>query len=873
MNLSAILTSRTVCALILLPLLLGIAGAVSTPVVTGITPDSEENTTRIFTVNISGSDFAAGAQVLLVPDTARPVHTGSITDGGGTAPFLNGPQAVFLSGTDAYIASTGSSALEIVDVVDPAHPVHRGSLVNGTGSALIRAPTGISVSGTHAYVTSSGSNALEIIDVSDPAHPVHAGSLVNGTGGALLYTPQSVAVSGRYAYVAGYGSNTLEIVDISDPAAPVHAGTMKDDTRLKNPTSVFVSGNYAYVTSSGNNALEIVDISNPANPFHKGTLKDGNGNAPFLKTPKNVYVLGNVAYVASSGSNALEIVDVSIPSTPVHKASIRSGVGGAWLGSPSGVYVASHYAYIASSGSNALEIVDISNPVVPIHLGALIHGSGGALLDFPGSVFVSGPYAYVTGKTGNSLEIADIGSVISIPADRVTILSGSVITSSFNLTGAAAGKYNVVVANPGSPPGILAGSVTITAPLPPPRITGISPSGGTGSTVVRITDLAGSNFNTTVTPSVKLNRTGFADIIATNVSALRSTQLICRFDLTGQEAGSWNVVVTNPDGREGVLPDGFSVLPRLPTTSPTTLPTPLPTEIPTLAPTTIPTTTAPFPPPESTLLPTVAETGGNLPESRIHNRGISSVVTSPGAPAGEMMSFEFGKAGSMEFSGYPYAISEVTFVPSRTLGPTDIILADADMTTQPPGNGRITAGIVFIEPVAVNPSAISSGTITFAVADPWLRSNDLTPAHIVLMRQEVGTWSELPTTYLYRSGDAHYFTATTPGFSHLAISTRYPVTSVNATITLNVAVPTPASTPLVISAISGNPSGIPGTPVSGNGTPGVTPAPVKNDVPQASGTWTATMAVGSACIATIGGLYLRRWWIQRQNPALFRKYD
>lgn len=254
-------------------------------------------------------------------------------------------------------------------------------------------------------------------------------------------------------------------------------------------------------------------------------------------------------------------------------------------------------------------------------------------------------------------------------------------------------------------------------------------------------------------------------------------------------------------------------------------------------------------------------------------RGASSVITSPGAAAGEIVSFEFGKAGNVEFSGYPYAITEVTFIPSCIIGPTDLILADAGMTAQPPGDGRITAGMVFIEPVAVNPSVLGSGTITFAVADPWLRSKDLTPAHIVLMRQVEGVWSELPTTYLYRSGDTHYFTATTPGFSYLAISTRGTMNPVNAPATINSAFPTPVTLPVVTSGISGTSPGTPNAPMSGDGMPMVTPARVKNDIPQAAGTFTIATAVGSACIATAGGLYLRRWWIRRQNPVLFRKND
>ena len=656
----------------------------------------------------------------------------------------------FFSGTMAYVTSKWSDALEIVEVTDPAHPVHKGSLLHGTGGALLKAPTGVVVSGIYAYVASSGNNALEIVDVSNPAHPVHAGSITNGTGGALLSDPRSVTVSGSYVYVTGYGSNTLEIVDISDPASPVHAGTMKDDTRLKNPTSVFVSGDYAYITSAGNNALEIVDVSNPANPFHKGTIKDGNGNVPFLKTPTDVYVIRNFAYVTSSGINAaLEIVDVANPAIPVHKSGIRNGVGNALLGDPAGVYISDHYAYVASAGGYALEIVDVANPAVPVHLGTITNGAGGALLNVPSGVYVSSPHAYVTSRIGNALEIVDIGSVTSIPATSVAVHSGSTITCTFDLTNATPGAYNVVVTNPGGAPGMLVNGFIIAAPVPPPAITGITPSGGSNMTAVSITNLSGINFNTTIKPSVKLNRTGNADIAATNVTALLSTQLTCTFDLTGQEAGSWNVVVTNPDGQEWMLANGFTVFPVVPTI--------LPTIVPTIEWTTVPTT---IPTTECTIVPTTKPTtiqtppvtsgdGGSSPESGKSRRGSSTVVTSPGANAGTRMSFGVSEPNSTGRMEYPYAIVSVSIVPSRSLGSTDLIVTEAGTITPPPGNNRTTAGVVAIEPVAVNPSVISSGTITFAVADAWLQANGLTPAQVTLMRLNYGIWSELPTTYLY----------------------------------------------------------------------------------------------------------------------------
>jgi len=154
----------------------------------------------------------------------------------------------------------------IVDISNPAVPVHAGSITHGTGGALLNGLTSVYVSGNYAYVASTGSDALEIIDISNPAVPVHAGSITDGTGGALLDGAQSVYVSGNYAYVASTVSDALEIIDISNPAVPVHAGSITNGTGgalLNGLTSVYVSGNYAYVASSESDALEIIDIFQP----------------------------------------------------------------------------------------------------------------------------------------------------------------------------------------------------------------------------------------------------------------------------------------------------------------------------------------------------------------------------------------------------------------------------------------------------------------------------------------------------------------------------------------------------------------------------------------------------------------------------------
>jgi hypothetical protein len=523
------------------------------PTVTGITPSNGANTATVGITNLAGTNFITGAAAMLTPVNVRPVHKGSITDEFGGARLIS-PDGIFVSGNYAYVTSAGSNALEIVGVTNPAKPVHKGSITDGTGGARLNVPDGVFVSDNYAYVTSWGSNALEIVDVSNPSRPVHKGSITDGTGGARLNNPHGVFVSGNYAYVASFSSNALEIVDISNPANPVHKGSITDGTGgalLKSPSSVFVSGTYAYVASGNSNALEIVDVSNPAKPVHRGSITDGTGGA-LLKSPSGVTISGNYAYVTSAGSNALETVDVSNPANPVHKGSITDGTGGALLRNPHSVYVYGNYAYVTSAGSNALEIVDVSNPAKPVHRGSITDGTGGALLKSPSGVTVSGNYAYVTSFGSNALEIVDTGT---IPATGVTVVSPTKITCTFDLTNKIAGPYNVAVTNPDGNSGTLPGGFIVTAPAP--TVTGITPSNGANTTTVGILNLAGTNFMSSAT--VKLNRTGCADIPGTSVTVVSPTKITCTFDLTNKTVGPYNVVVTNPDGNSGTLPGGFIV--------------------------------------------------------------------------------------------------------------------------------------------------------------------------------------------------------------------------------------------------------------------------------------------------------------------------
>lgn len=70
------------------------------------------------------------------------------------------------------------------------------------------------------------------------------------------------------------------------------------------------------------------------------------------------------------------------------------------------------------------------------------------------------------------------------------------------------------------------------------------------------------NFFTGAT--VKLTRAGYADIPASGVVVVSSSQITCAFNLAGTAPGAWNVVVTNPNGPSGTLANGFTVVAAIP---------------------------------------------------------------------------------------------------------------------------------------------------------------------------------------------------------------------------------------------------------------------------------------------------------------------
>ncbi len=118
-------------------------------------------------------------------------------------------------------------------------------------------------------------------------------------------------------------------------------------------------------------------------------------------------------------------------------------------------------------------------------------------------------------------------------------------------------------------------SVPVIAPTVPPTvattlsgnapgISGISPATGGSNATVSAT-ITGDNFRSGAT--AKLMRAGYSPIYATGVSVSSSTTIDCVFRLSKAEKGSYNLVVTNPDGQSDTRVGAFTITDPVPVIS------------------------------------------------------------------------------------------------------------------------------------------------------------------------------------------------------------------------------------------------------------------------------------------------------------------
>jgi predicted outer membrane repeat protein len=180
----------------------------------------------------------------------------------------------------------------------------------------------------------------------------------------------------------------------------------------------------------------------------------------------------------------------------------------------------------------------------------------------------------------------------------------------------------------------------------------------------------------------------------------------------------------------------------------------------------------------------------------------------------------------------------------------------AENQTAPPGTV-----FQYISLTPARYGTISNTVIYFSIPQSWLDENHIAPGIIVLYHQTANGWEALPTTVVTTKDGTVYFSAPSGGFSLFAIA----------------GTPGSAATPAIVATTQEVQESIVQTPA----TTTVTKAPVttQTTAPPATAPQPAApspllnivLVIAAIGILTGGGFMARRWWIRRQNPALFEE--
>ena len=162
-------------------------------------------------------------------------------------------------------------------------------------------------------------------------------------------------------------------------------------------------------------------------------------------------------------------------------------------------------------------------------------------------------------QSGAAVELRKDGQVIAATSEGV--VSDTQITCTIVLpSDATIGSWDVIVINPDTQSGTLAGGFTVTSgSTPAPTISRIQPSSGRLGTTVTVTNLAGTNFVTGA--QVQLRKSGAPTIEATNEVVVSSLKITGKIPIPSTATkGVYDVVVINPDGKSGIKPSAFRIL-------------------------------------------------------------------------------------------------------------------------------------------------------------------------------------------------------------------------------------------------------------------------------------------------------------------------
>ncbi len=532
-------------------------------------PNADNSVNALF---LSGTTiYAGGSFTTLLGSSGGPYIRNRIaaidtTTGNPTAwdPNANNPVSTLaLSGTTLYAGGNFTSIGGQIRSRLAALSTSTGNATawnpnaNNTVSALAVSGANIYAGGTLTSIGGVWRSCIAAIDT-NPASPTYGQPTAwdpnaNGNVEALALSGTTVYAGGGFTNIGGASRYRIAALDASSGAAttwnPSASSTVY--TLAVSGTSVYAGGNFTTLQGSSGgpytrNRIAAIDTTT-GNPTAWDPASDGIVYAIAL-SGTTVYVGGNFANIGGAPRNFIAALNAS------------SGAANSWNPNPDNtvrtiivsdatVYVGGNFANIGGAPRNFIAALNASsgaatswNPNSSSQVYALaLYGS---------SIYAGGSFTNIGGQLRNRLAALDTTSGLATAWNPNA--SNNVLT--LGLSGDtvyAGGDFTRIGDESRSYFAGFAG---------PPIVTSITPSSGYVDTTVTVTELAGAEFRPGAT--VRLTKADQTDITATDVNVESGSKITCRLNIPSDAAaGPWEVVVQNPDGQSGTLPEGFVVNP------------------------------------------------------------------------------------------------------------------------------------------------------------------------------------------------------------------------------------------------------------------------------------------------------------------------
>jgi len=560
------------------------------PTVTAITSNSGVNNASVSVTNLAGTGFVTGAIVKLTKSglsdiTATSVTVVSSTQITCTLPITNagtGAWNVVVTNTDAQSGTlaggfTVKYPAPTVTAITPNTGVNNASVsvTNLAGTGFVTGATVKLTKTAQIDITATNITVVSSTQITCTLPITNA-----GTGAWNVVVTNTDAQSGTLT-----GGFTVKYPAPTVTAITPNTGVNNASVSVTNLAGTgFVSGATVKLTKSGLSDISATSVTVVSSTLITCTLPiTGAGTGAWNVVVTNTDAQSGTLAGGFTVKYPAPTVTAITPNTGVNNASVSvtnlAGTGfvtGATVKltktgltdiSATGVTVVSSTKItctlpITSAGTGAWNVVvtntdaqsgtltggfTVKYPVptvTAITPNSGVNNASVSITNLAGTGFVTGATVKLT-KTG----------LTDISATGVTVVSATQITCTLPITGAGTGAWNIVVTNTDAQSGTLAGGFTVIYPAP--TVTAITPNTGVNNASVSVSNLAGTGFITGAT--VKLTRTGVADVIATDVTVVSSTQITCTLPITGAPTGMWNVVVTNLDTQTDTLENGFTV--------------------------------------------------------------------------------------------------------------------------------------------------------------------------------------------------------------------------------------------------------------------------------------------------------------------------